>query len=206
VIQTRHVPSSPSPAFPLEWGRGLRIQSVVVAATAWLWFGPSGRVADVIDLVAVEEADFEWMLGRGDSRHGLLLPPGGVDEPKTLSIVRRMNEALLKAHDRGAWMIVRDGEVVGLCSYIRPPADGEVEIGFGIAATRRNRGYASAAVAAVLQAAREDPLVAVVVARTATGNPASQRVLERNGFTQAGTDFDDEDGDVILWRRPVASP
>ena len=157
----------------------------------------------MIDLVASEEADFEWMLGGGPGRLGLTLPPGGVDDEQTLWIVRRMNVALRKVHDRGAWMIVRNGEVVGLCSYIRPPAAGEVEIGFGVAATRRNRGYASAAVTAMLQAATEDPLVSVVLARTAIANLASQRVLQRNNFMPVGTDSDDSDGEMILWRRAV---
>lgn len=161
------------------------------------------RLADMIDLVASEESDFVWMLGGGPSRHGLTLPPGGVDDEETLLIVRRMSVALLQAHDRGAWMIVRGGEVVGLCSYIRPPSAGEVEIGFGVAASRRNRGYASAAVAAMLEATTEDPLVSVVVARTAIENLASQRVLERNRFVQVGAEYDDSDGKVALWRRAV---
>ncbi|MEO8882262.1 MAG: GNAT family protein [Devosia sp.] len=157
----------------------------------------------LIDLVRSEEADFDWMLGRGPGRQGLTLPPGGVDDEKTLLIVRRMNAELLRAHDRGAWMMVRDGEVAGLCGYIRPPIAGEVEIGFSVAASRRNRGHASAAIAAMLQAATEDPLVSVVVARTAIENLASQHVLARNNFAQVGTEFDDTDGEVILWRRAV---
>ena len=157
----------------------------------------------MIDLIATEEADFEWMLGEGPGRDDLMLPRGGVGDEETLRIVSRMNAELLRTHDRGAWMIVRNGEVVGLCSYIRPPMAGEVEIGFSIAASRRNQGCASAAVAAMLEAAAEDPLVTVVVARTAITNLASQCVLARNRFVQVGTDFDDSDGEVILWRRAV---
>ena len=157
----------------------------------------------MIDLVATEDTDFEWMLGGEPGRPGLTLPPGGVDDEKTLHIVRQMNAALLRAHDRGAWMIVRRGEVVGLCGYIRPPVAGEVEIGFGIAASRRNQGCARAAVAAMLEAASADPLVSAVIARTAVNNPASQRVLERNAFTPVGADHDASDGELILWRRTV---
>ncbi len=100
-------------------------------------------------------------------------------------------------------MIVRGGEVVGLCGYISPPIGGEVEIGFSIAASKRNRGCASAAVAAMQQAVIEDPLVDAVVARTAVGNPASQRVLLRSGFAQVGTESDDPDGEIIVWRHVV---
>ena len=100
-------------------------------------------------------------------------------------------------------MIVRNGEVVGLCGYVRPPIAGEVEIGFSIAPSSRNQGYASAALAAMLEAAKEDPSVSVVVARTAVANLASRRVLARNEFVQVGTAFDASDGEVILWRRAV---
>lgn len=157
----------------------------------------------MINLVATEDTDFEWMLGRGPGRPGLTLPPGGVDHEKTLHIVRQMNAKLLQVHDRGAWMIVRSGEVVGLCGYIRPPIGGEVEIGFGIAASRRNQGCARAAVAAMLEATSADPLVSTVIAHTAINNPASQRVLEHNVFAPVGTDYDASDGEVILWRRTV---
>jgi RimJ/RimL family protein N-acetyltransferase len=158
----------------------------------------------MIVLIPSVDSDFDWMLGLQPSIRALTLPPGGVDDPGTLAVVRRMNTALLRTHDRGAWMVVQSAEVVGLCGYLRAPAAGEVEIGFGIAASRRNRGYAAAAVAAMVIAAGDDPLVNIIVARTAVGNIASQRVLARNWFVQAGSEVDDEDGPVLLWRRSPA--
>ena len=35
-----------------------------------------------------------------------------------------------------SWLIVSDGELVGLCSVTRPPQNGVVDIGYGIAADR----------------------------------------------------------------------
>jgi RimJ/RimL family protein N-acetyltransferase len=157
----------------------------------------------LIGLVACEDGDFAWMLGSGQGRFGLSLPPGGVDDLAILQIVRRMNAALRKAHDRGTWMIVQAGEVVGLCGYIRPPAAGEIEIGFGVAASRRRQGYATAAVGALLLEALADPLVTRVSARTAVENFASQRVLECNGFRPVGTTSDEADGDMIVWSHDV---
>ncbi|MDR3513543.1 MAG: GNAT family protein [Caulobacteraceae bacterium] len=151
-------------------------------------------------LVAAEDADFAWMLGEGPGRPGLVLPPGGVDDPVNLAQVRAMCGKLRGAHDRGAWMIVCDGEVVGLCGYLRPPnAEGEVEIGYGVAASRRNRGHATRAVTALLDAVAEDPAAQVVTATTASANIASQRTLERNGFERIGIGFDPEDGEVVRW-------
>ncbi len=159
----------------------------------------------MVELIATNDADFVWMLGEGPGRLGLELPPGGVDSEKILRIVRLIHVELLKTHDRGAWMIVKDSEVVGLCSYIRPPAAGEVEIGFGVAASCRNRGYATEAVAAMLYAAEEDPMVDVVIAKTAIQNSISQRVLERNHFEQFGTGQDEDEGEIILWRRVLSA-
>ena len=155
----------------------------------------------MIDLVACEDADFDWMLGTGPGRLGLTLPPGGVDDPTTQQVVRRMNAALRKAHLRATWMMVQGGEAVGLCGYVRPPAAGEVEIGFGVAESRRGRGHATAALAALLLEAMADPLMISVSARTAIGNVASQRVLESNGFLPVGPGFDAADGETIIWNR-----
>ncbi len=152
----------------------------------------------------VQPADFDWLAGGGsERRHGLVLPPGGVDDPVVLRIVRGITERLHAENCRGAWLMVSGGEVVGLCSYRRPPAQGEVEIGYGVAPSRRGRGHASRAVAAMLEAAHADPAVRAVVAETAVANPASQRVLEHNGFERAGSRVDPEDGEVLTWRKLV---
>lgn len=107
-------------------------------------------------------------------------------------------------HETGVWMMTADGEVVGLCGYKRPAdADGAVEIGYGVAASRRRCGHATRAVALMLDQARADPLVLSVVAETALDNIPSQRALEANGFMRVGERTDAEDGELILWRYVV---
>lgn len=154
-----------------------------------------------IALIEAADADFEWMLrGRG-VRNGLRLPDGGVDDPAVLLIVRAMTARLHNAGIRASWMAVSDGEVVGLCSYRRPPAAGRVEIGYGVAPARRGQGYATSLVAAIVEAASSDPSVNALIAETAVSNIASQRALTRNGFAEMGTRFDADDGEVIKWER-----
>ena len=158
-----------------------------------------------VELVAATDADFAWMIrGEGRSERGLTLAPGGVDEPAHLEFLRNVAQRL-RAHGHALWMIVAGREAVGLCSYKdTPTADGEVEIGYSIAASRRRRGHATGAVAALLDLAVADPAVRVVRAETLVDNLASQRVLAKNGFARAGTRFDPIDGTLVLWRFEIA--
>jgi RimJ/RimL family protein N-acetyltransferase len=154
-------------------------------------------------LVEITDADFAALLrGDGTLRDGLVVPPGGVDEPFVLEHVRGLAATLhAQGYTGGHWMVVAGGEVVGLCGFKHVPSpSGEVEIGYGMAASRRRRGHATAAVTALLDAARRDPAVRAVLAQTAVDNVASQRVLAKNGFARIGTSHDPEDGALIVWR------
>lgn len=155
-------------------------------------------------LVEVELEDFDWMLAGAHAQHrGFVAAPGGIDHPAIVKIVRDMVANLHARGCRGAWMIVAGGEVVGLCSYRRPPMNGEVEIGYGIADSRRLRGYATDAVRGVVALARASGLTALV-ADTAKNNGASGRVLEKNGFAIVGSRIDVEDGPITTWRKTLA--
>ena len=153
-------------------------------------------------LVEAVDAHYAWMLGEIPAPFSnLRLPPDGVDSPGVLRLLRGMTKRLEDAGCRGSWLIVAGSEVVGLCGYKQPPSqDGKVEIGYGIAMGRRDRGHASRAVAAMLDHARRDPAISAVVAATAVANVVSQRVLERNGFAQTGTSYDPDDGELIWWQ------
>ena len=155
-------------------------------------------------LVDCRDGDFLWILGAEPVTPGLRLPPGGIDSLEIIQIVRGMAKSVYASHDRGAWMMVEDSEVVGLCSYkAAPDEEGAVEIGYGVAPARRKQGHATRAVAAMLDIARDDPAVKVVLAVTSVDNPASQRCLIANGFVETDRTDDPEDGPVILWMRAL---
>lgn len=155
-------------------------------------------------LVNVCKEDFDWMLrGETESRRGLTLPFGGVAVPFVLEIVRDMTQRLRAADCDASWMIVCGSEVVGLCSYRRPPCDGRVEIGYGVAESRQNRGHATSAVAAMLQVAAASRGLFEMTAETSVCDPASSRVLEKNGFERTGTQIDVEDGKIVTWRKAL---
>ncbi|HZZ36539.1 MAG TPA: GNAT family N-acetyltransferase [Caulobacteraceae bacterium] len=149
-------------------------------------------------LAEATDAHFTWMMGEAGPSERLTLPPRGVDQPWVLRWLRRTLPTL---GGSGSWLMIVDGEVVGLCGYKGPPdADGVVEIGYGVAPERRRLGYATRAVAELIKHARRDHRVSSLVAETATTNVPSQRVVEANGFTMAGRGADPDDGEMMVWR------
>jgi RimJ/RimL family protein N-acetyltransferase len=130
----------------------------------------------------------------------LAVAEGGVEAPEVLVLLRGLSAEVGQSFQPNAWLIVEDGEVVGLTSLVRTPYVGDtVMIGYGVAASRRRRGIARRAVAEVLAWARTDHRVATVTAETSIHNGPSQRVLEANGFARSGERTDEEDGELFCW-------
>jgi RimJ/RimL family protein N-acetyltransferase len=92
--------------------------------------------------------------------------------------------AMAIAHGQPAgWLVNLDGETIGDCGTHGPPdAAGVVEIGYGLAAPFRGRGYGSEVVAAITTWLLSRPDVRVVKATVLSRNAASRRVLEKAGF------------------------
>lgn len=148
-------------------------------------------------LIVATELDFAWLLGEGSLPPGLHEAPGGVEERRILKWLRTVSARLKAAGHLGSYLIVNEGEVVGLCGFKGPPD--------GIAASRRRMGYASKAVALMCDEALRSAAVTALRAETSTQNPASQRVLEYNGFAKVGARYDDEDGDLLLWSKSLGA-
>lgn len=90
----------------------------------------------------------------------------------------------------GGWFIVRveDGAVIGDCGTKGWVDDrGRVEIGYGLSASFRRRGYGGEAVAAMVTWLGAQPGVRAVTAEVEVGNEASRRLLERLGFVVEDT-------------------
>lgn len=148
------------------------------------------------------QGDHFSLVAAGLAPAGLKLAPGGIASPEVLSMLGTLAIEIACRFRPSAWWIVEQGELVGLCSIKSFAGEGDLEIGYGIAPSRRGRGAARRAVADVLSWAKSCSLP-VIFAETAVQNYASRRVLEANGFVQAGARTDDEDGDLIWWRADV---
>src|SRR5215207_5827660 len=75
---------------------------------------------------------------------------------------------------------------------------GTIEIGYAVVESHWNRGYATAAVEALVSKAREAPEVHRIVAHSPLERPESGRVLEKAGFAMVRQiDDADENGNVV---------
>ena len=142
-------------------------------------------------------------LAQGLAPSGTCLPEGGIEAPEILAMLRDLAAGIMPHFDPAAWLVVAGDEIVGLLSLVKPPADGSITIGYGIAPARRGRGHATAAVRAVCDWARHDARVAFVVAETGEANRPSQQVLAANGFACTGRRDDPDDGPLLCWSLSV---
>jgi ribosomal-protein-alanine N-acetyltransferase len=93
---------------------------------------------------------------------------------------------------------------VGMVGFKGPPVDGIVEIAYSIEPEHQGKGHATEATRAAVAYAFETGQVRTVRAHTLPVGFASQRVLEKCGFSKTAEVVDPEDG--LVWRFEVAQP
>jgi RimJ/RimL family protein N-acetyltransferase len=98
------------------------------------------------------------------------------------------------------------GAVVGSCSFKGPPAEGVVEIAYGMDAAHTGKGYATEAAQALVNYATTRSEVRVICAHTLTDSPASKRILAKCGFQYVGDVIDPEDGQVARFELSKGKP
>ena len=105
------------------------------------------------------------------------------------------------ANHTGWFVVLRSsGAVIGDCGWLGGPnADGTAEIGYGLAAPYRGRGYGTEAVGALVSWCRRQPGVRRLVADVLPANAASRRLLASLSFQQA-----EPNGDHVRYVLPTA--
>ena len=91
-------------------------------------------------------------------------------------------------------------KIVGSCGFKTGPRNGRVEIGYGVAPIAQGHGAATKAILLMLQkafgaGAKE------VLAEIVPENTASMRVVQKAGFEQIGSRFDEQNEYVIQWAK-----
>ena len=97
-----------------------------------------------------------------------------------------------------------EGQVVGLGSFKGPPSGGIVEIAYAIVPGQQRKGYATQAARGLVSFAFACDQVHKVIAHTLPDGVASQRVLQKSGFTKVGELVDPEDG--LVWGFEIRRP
>ena len=92
----------------------------------------------------------------------------------------------------------REGLVVGAVGFKTAPYERTGEIGYNVAPAFRGKGYASEGVRLICLEALSSGQVSEIKAETLVSNVASQRVLEKVGFTVCGGRNDGE-GQLKIW-------
>lgn len=88
--------------------------------------------------------------------------------------------------------------LAGSIGFHQPPVDGVVEIGYNVEPDFRRRGIATEAVRAMLDwAAGQD--IHSIRASVSPANAASQGVIAQFGFRQTGVEWDDLDGEELVF-------
>jgi [ribosomal protein S5]-alanine N-acetyltransferase len=161
-------------------------------------------VADAIALavVPVSIAHVEALLEGDDvftERFGWTVVPGYLDFPEALPATR---DALRNGTPSEWWsqlFIDTDAnELVGFGGYKGAPVDGDVEIGYSIAPSRRERGYATEAARLMIERARAEGCTSVS-AHTLAEDNASTRVLRRVGMTRVDELTNPDEFPVWRW-------
>lgn len=103
------------------------------------------------------------------------------------------------AHGSEAWFVTLDGTVIGDCGT-HGPADehGEIEIGYGIAAPVRGRGFGNEIAAGLADHLAARPEIRRIVANDVLAdNVPSRRALENAGFHITA-----ESAETVSYTRP----
>ena len=129
--------------------------------------------------------------------------------PDSTSVWRRRAAQLAASPTDAQWVtrVVWDVDrqlAVGRAGFHGPPdAAGMVEIGYAVDPAHRRRGYARAALLALLDRAHQEPDVRTVRLTTTPDNAASLHLAARHGFVEVGEQWDDEDGLELVLERPA---
>ncbi|MBM7797567.1 RimJ/RimL family protein N-acetyltransferase [Microlunatus panaciterrae] len=125
--------------------------------------------------------------------------------PESIGVWRRRSRQLEADPGAASWItraIVdrTQRQAVGRAGFHGPPDDGGmVEVGYAVDPAYRRRGYARAALRALLDRAEREAAVRIVRASIRPDNVASRRLVTQLGFVAVGEQWDAEDGREIIF-------
>jgi RimJ/RimL family protein N-acetyltransferase len=167
-----------------------------------------GRRAQRVRIVHLTAPVFR-ALADGDLAAANAVSPVRLSEylvgPECRATWRRRSDQAEQDPASAAWVTgviwdEREQVAVGRAGYHGPPdQSGMVEIGYAVDPAYRRRGYARAALEALLQRAAREPRVKTVRVSISPDNAASYGLASQYGFAKVGQQWDDEDGLEIIY-------
>ena len=159
-----------------------------------------------LQLVWLTAEAMDALVGGRRSELPYAVPPDWPDEHDARFLRLRLRQ-LRQDPDRADWgvaaIVLREsGELIGHIGFHGPPGVNArrerdaVELGYTVFPDHRRRGYATEAVRALLEYAREHG-VRRFVASVAPGNEPSLRLVRGLGFVEVGRHWDEEDGEEL---------
>jgi RimJ/RimL family protein N-acetyltransferase len=125
--------------------------------------------------------------------------------PEWTGVWKRRSQQVEEDPASAAWVtgVIWDEQrqvAVGRAGYHGPPdPSGMVEIGYAVDPSYRRRGYARAALEALLLRAGREPQVRTVRVTISPDNTASYTLASQYGFAEVGEQWDEEDGLEIIY-------
>jgi ribosomal-protein-alanine N-acetyltransferase len=142
---------------------------------------------------------------------GLELPPDWPDR-HDLGFLRLRRDQARADQAREEWLpraIGLDRRMIGHIGFHGPPGvngpqkPDALEVGYTVFEPFRRQGYATEAVVAILGWAQAEHGVRHFVASVGPWNDPSLALVQRLGFHQTGTQWDDEDGEELVFELEI---
>jgi [ribosomal protein S5]-alanine N-acetyltransferase len=100
--------------------------------------------------------------------------------------------------------LVFDGQMIGYAGFHAMPSfAGRLEVGYTIFPDFRRQGFALEAVRGLFEWAKLESDVITFVASVSPRNVASLALIAKLGFVQVGRQWDEEDGEELVFELPV---
>jgi RimJ/RimL family protein N-acetyltransferase len=170
----------------------------------------SSKQLPSIELAILSDRVLETLVAgsieRASEAFGAPLPPVLLDDAWLWNL--RLNQ-LQEDPSANRWLVrvvidTDTREIVGHAGFHGPPDEnGMVEVGYTVHSPYRRRGYASAALGALIDYAARDGSVATIRASISPDNVGSLATIVPFGFVQVGEQMDEIDGLELIFERPV---
>ena len=164
---------------------------------------------DRLELVLFTKAHMELLIGRGPATELPFDVPNGWAQEEGWLLGLRVGQ-IDKNPAEAPWLLRAilwaggSRQMIGHAGFHAGPDEkGRVEIGYSVFPEHRRRGVAEEAATTMLRQASRDPRVEAFRASVSPRNEPSLALVRKLGFVQTGVQWDELDGEELVFERPA---